>query len=252
MSRIYSAPGEKGSPTINTKSVAEFFDSRAEKITTLGPIQAVIYQDKHPALAAKRNIAEKTKLLPFLQLDGTQRVLDVGCGTGRWAENLLPMSSWYHGLDACEGLITHARKQFANVTHGRFTVASADDYSLETLNEYQCFDRVLCAGVLIYLNEDAALRALRCMANVLAPKGLVLLREPVGIYRRLTISEHYSDDMEQDYSAIYRTRDELDALILKAMPKNSFRLVASGDVYEEESLNNRSDTKQQWLLLERA
>ena len=252
MSRIYSASGEQDTPTINIRAVADFFDSRAEKIASLGPIQAVIYQDKNPTLAAKRNIAEKKKLLPFLQLDGTQRVLDVGCGTGRWAESLLPMSSWYHGIDACEGLIAHARKQFANITHGRFTVASADDYSLEKLKEDQCFDRVLCAGVLIYLNEDAALQALRCMARVIASKGLVLLREPVGIYRRLTICEHYSDDMEQDYSAIYRTRNELDALVLKAMPKNLFRLVASGDVYEQESLNNRSDTKQQWLLLERA
>lgn len=251
MSRIYSIPGEQGGPVIDKKSVAEFFDKRAEKIASLGPVQAVIYQDKHPELAAKRNIAEKARLLPLLRLDGTQRVLDVGCGTGRWAGDLLPVSAWYHGIDACDGLVAHAREQFAWAVHGRFTMASADDFSLETLNEGLPFDRVLCAGVLIYLNDDEALQALRCMASVLAPAGLILLREPVGIDQRLTISEHYSDDMEQDYNAIYRTREELEALICEAMSEGAFSLAGYGDVYDEVALNNRSDTKQQWLLLER-
>lgn len=251
MSRIYSTPGEDNRPVINKKSVADFFEKRAEKIASLGSVQAVIYQDKHPELAAQRNVAEKAKLLPLLRLNGLQRVLDVGCGTGRWAGDLLPNSAWYHGIDACEGLVLHARKEFESARNGRFSVAAADDFSLESLGESQPFDRILCAGVLIYLNDDEVQKALLCMANALAPSGLILLREPVGIEQRLTIAEHYSDDMDQVYNAIYRTRGELDALIRAAMPAGAFRLVDSGDVYDASALNNRVDTKQQWLLLER-
>jgi SAM-dependent methyltransferase len=252
MSRIYSTPGEDSGPLIDKKSVSDFFEKRAEKIASLGPVQAVIYQDKHPELAAQRNVAEKAKLLPLFRLNGTQRVLDVGCGTGRWAGDLLPLSAWYHGIDSCEGLVLHARKEFEFARNGRFTVAAADDFSLESLGESQPFDRILCAGVLIYLNDDEVQKALLCMANVLAPGGLILLREPVGIERRLTIAAHYSDDMDQVYNAIYRTRGELDALVRAAMPAGAFRMVDSGDVYDESALNNRVDTKQQWLLLERA
>lgn len=251
MSRIYSTPGEAPGPAIDRKSVADFFEKRVGKIATLGPVQAVIYQDKNPELAAQRNVAEKAKLLPLLRMDGTQRLLDVGCGTGRWVADLLPLSAWYHGIDPCEGLVAHARKQFATVLNGRFTTASADAFSLHLLGEHLPFDRILCVGVLMYLNDDEVLQALQCMARSLTPGGVILLREPLGVERRLTITEHYSDDMEQVYSAIYRTREEIGVLIDRALPGPAFSLAGSGDVYDEPTLNNRSDTKQQWLLLER-
>lgn len=244
-------PGNSEGLQIDKKAVAEFFDRRAEKIASVGPLHAVIYQDKNAELAKSRDIAEKAKLLPLLRLDGTQRVLDIGCGTGRWANELVPASAWYHGIDACEGLVDYARQCFPVVRNCRFTVAAADDFSLESLGEYQSFDRVLCAGVLIYLNDTEVHQALRCIAAALSPGGLLMFREPLGVARRLTISEHYSEEMEQDYSAVYRTREELEALICKEMPGPAFHLVSSGYVYDDPGLNNRSDTRQQWFLVER-
>jgi ubiquinone/menaquinone biosynthesis C-methylase UbiE len=251
MSRIFSTPGDKNIPVIDKKSVADFFEKRADKISTLGAMQAVIYQDKNPTLAASRNAAEKAKLLPLLRLNGSQRVLDVGCGTGRWANDLLPLSAWYHGIDACEGFVIHAREKFTDAVNARFTTAAADAFSLELLNENTLFDRVLCSGVLIYLNDEDFVQSILCMAKVIRRGGLILLREPLGVDQRLTISEHYSEDMDQTYNAIYRTGKELLTLIRQAMPESDFKFVGSGDVYTDPALNNRSDTKQQWLLLER-
>ena len=236
---------------IDKRSVADFFEKRADKISTLGAMQAVIYQDKNPALAANRNAAEKAKLLPLLRLNGSQRVLDVGCGTGRWASDLLPLSAWYHGIDACEGLVMHAREQFTAVAYARFTTAAADAFSLQLLDEHTLFDRVLCIGVLMYLNDEDLVQALQCIAKVIGKGGLILLREPLGVNQRLTISEHYSEDMDQTYNAIYRTDVELLGLIRQVLLEPDFKLIGSGDVYTDPALNNRSDTKQQWLLLER-
>src|SRR5690606_19433965 len=131
--------------------VDAFFRQRAERIPDLGPVRAVIYQDKHLDLAERRDVAEKARIYPRLRLDGTQRLLDVGCGTGRWASTLSGSCAHYHGIDACEGLVAHARLQFAGSANCRFTVASADSFSLASIGEAEPFDRVLCAGVLIYL-----------------------------------------------------------------------------------------------------
>ncbi|MBD9536402.1 methyltransferase domain-containing protein [Stenotrophomonas sp. STM01] len=251
MTRSYSESGCPGSPAINTKAVTRFFEERAGKISSIGPLHAVIYQEKNAELAQGRDIAEKAKLLPLLRLDGAQRVLDVGCGTGRWASELVQRSAWYHGIDACAGLVDYAREQFSDSSNCRFSVMAADDFSLDALDETGPFDRVLCAGVLIYLNDAEVRRAIRNMAAILAPGGLVMFREPMGVGMRLTISEHYSEEMEQQYSAIYRTHEELERLIQQEMPGVRFKLVGSGGVYDEPWLNNRSDTRQMWFLMER-
>lgn len=251
MSRSYSAPGTADGLRIDSRAVAEFFERRAERIATIGPLHAVIYQDKHGDLAQRRDVAEKEKLLPLLRLDGAQRVLDIGCGTGRWTDSLARESVWYHGVDACEGLVAFAREHHA-APNRNFTTGSIESFSLESLRELLPFDRVLCAGVLIYLNDAEVRNAFRCIGGVLAPGGLVLIREPMGMERRLTISQHYSDELEQDYSAIYRTPEELDAMIRDALPEAEFRLSGAGEVYDDPTLNNRSDTRQRWMLLERA
>lgn len=249
MTKIYSLPASKGNPSVNKKSVADFFNKRANKIKSIGPLHAVIYQDKNSELAEKRNLAEKEKLLPMLRLSGSERILDIGCGTGRWAYDLLPLCSWYHGIDACEGLIEYSKNKFKSIAHGRFSTGEADSFSLTTLNEALPFDRVLCAGVLIYLNDEDVIKALKCMKNVLSAEGYILFREPVGISQRLTLIEQYSDELEQDYNAIYRTRSELENMIFSVMQKTKYDLLGYGDVYDEAELNNRVDTKQQWLLL---
>lgn len=251
MSRIYSKTEDTKKPTINKSSVSNFFKDRAKKIESLGPIQAVIYQDKNPQLAMQRNKAEKEKLLPLLQLDGTQRILDVGCGTGRWADILIPECSWYHGIDACDELIEFAKKNFSSINHSKFTAASINSFSLESLNEKLFFERILCMGVLIYLNDEEFSSALHCIANALSPQGLFLLREPVGTHERLTIKEHYSEDMEQEYNAIYRTKNELLDFIENSLPEGVLKLIDHGNVYGNNELNNRSDTKQEWFLFQK-
>ena len=58
MAKIFSRIEENKKPHINKQSIVKFFLERARKIDTVGPVRAVIYQDKHPDLAEKRDAAE--------------------------------------------------------------------------------------------------------------------------------------------------------------------------------------------------
>lgn len=252
MSKLLSTPGDKEKVHIARKSTLDFFERRADKVDVLGPVRAVIYQDKHPDLAEHRDREEKKTIQPMLMLDGLQRLLDVGCGTGRWTKNLLGSIAHYHGMDFSSGLVAHARQAFSETESLRFTVASADEYSLESLDENAPFDRILCCGVMIYLNDDEVGKALQCMADASSPNARIVLREPMGIGQRLTIKEHYSDELEQNYNAIYRTQDELEQLMMTTLFANGFELIDSGDVFLDTALNNRSETRQRWMILERS
>jgi len=250
MTRIYSAPDETEKPRINRDAVSHFFDERAKKAASLGPTRAVIYQDKHPDLAERRDAVEKAIVLPLLNLDATKHVLDVGCGTGRWTGAIIGAGAYYHGIDASAQLLSLARQQYPENDRLRFTVASLDSFTLKSIGEERPFHRILCAGVMMYLNDDELLKGLDCIANALAGGGRAVLREPMGIDKRLTICEHYSTDMDQIYNAIYRTEAEISSMIHAATRHAGIRVTDRGDVYDD-SLNNRADTRQRWLLLER-
>lgn len=251
MTRIFSNADEESKPRIDKDSVARFFQERAQKAESVGLTRAVIYQDKHPDLAEKRDAAEKARLLPILRLHDDLRVLDVGCGTGRWTEALAGNSAYYHGIDFSAELVDHARASHPETASLRFSVAPAENYSLAELGESQPFDRILCCGVMIYLNDEDVVGAFRCMASVASKKCRIVMREPVGILNRLTIKEHFSDELEQSYNAIYRTRQELEDYMTDTLFASGFRIVDQGDVYEAE-LNNRAETIQRWMALERS
>lgn len=251
MTRIFSPADEESKPRIEKDSVAKFFRERAQKVETVGLTRAVIYQDKHPDLAEKRDAAEKARLLPILQLHADSRALDVGCGTGRWIEELAGNSAYYHGIDFSAELIEHARASHPQSAALRLSVAPAENYSLPALGESQPFDRILCCGVMIYLNDEDVASAYRCMASVASGKCRIVMREPVGILERLTIKEHFSDELEQSYNAIYRTQRELEGYMTDTLFASGFRIVDQGDVYDAE-LNNRAETIQRWIVLERA
>lgn len=250
MARIKSSSGAD-TPRIDRSAVENFFEQRAKKAEHLGPLRAVIYQDRHPDLAERRDAAEKSLLLPKLDLSNSDRVLDLGCGTGRWAEVVVSMVQHYHGADFSLGLIAIARERLGQVSNARFSVCAADEVSLERLAEVGPFSRILSFGLMIYLNDDEARSALAAIVGVAAPRCKIVFREPVAVGARLSIVDHFSEELGQNYNAIYRTEEEMAAMADGSLGSAGFRLVDCGDVYADAGLNNRTDTKQRWYVYER-
>lgn len=250
MSKITSSPDDE-KPVIDQAAVLDFFEARAKKVATLGSTRAVIYQDKSEDLAERRDAVEKSLLYPVLELGSEDRVLDAGCGTGRWAEILIPNCNSYHGVDVSPGLIQVAEERFRAASNARFSVCPLEKISLPAIGAIESFTRIISFGVYIYLNDDAALNALHCMGQVAAPQARIVLREPIAVTNRLTLKEHFSDEMDQYYNAIYRTEAELLEMVDATLIKAGFRLRASGDVYSDSALNNRVETKQKWFVLTR-
>lgn len=250
MTRIFSHPDDE-KPVIDKTAVLDFFEKRAEKVEILGPTRAVIYQDKSPDLAERRDRAEKALLYPLIQINKDSRVLDAGCGTGRWAKVIIPACGSYHGVDFSPGLIKVAKQLYGHLPNARFSVCALDEISLAKIGAENLFSHILVFGVYVYLNDDEVLEALRHLVSLAAAQATVLIREPVAVEKRLTLQEHFSADMDQQYNAIYRTESELLAMFGTTMGAAGFRLIKSADVYAEPELNNRVETKQRWFLWER-
>ncbi len=207
-------------------------------------------------LLSDRPIAwECTQIASILSergLPSGARLLDAGCGTGRYAVELARRGYRVTGLDAAADLIAVARQR-AGASAVAFITAD-----LTTLPPAPQYDAILCRGVLNDLVDDQTRRnAFQAFARALVPGGALVLdvrdweatarrktREPVHektvqtvhgtltfrsqtrldhATRRLLITERHvltSDGRttSADYDFVMRcwTRDELDALVAAA------------------------------------
>lgn len=252
MAKIFSSFDKSANPEIDLAKVEEFFLRRANKLVNgaLSYKQAVIYQDNNALLAEARDLAEKELLLPKLRLGDTDRFLDIGCGTGRWAELVASNVGSYHGTDLIPGLIDEAAKRVSGA-HIKFSSLPCTLISLATLDEATRFNKIICFGVLMYVNDIDVPNVMRNVVSVSDSECVFLLREPIGVNDRLTIKEHFSEDMDQFYNAIYRTEDELMSMCVNVLKPAGFRLIECEDVFANAAYNNRIETKQKYFLFER-
>jgi ubiquinone/menaquinone biosynthesis C-methylase UbiE len=226
---------------INYDQTLAFFSARGSG-ATLNHLTATMYQD--PALAARRDEAEKRTVLPVLAPRPDDRVLDLGCGAGRWADALAPCVAEYLGIDFSENLLRAARKRVPNAFFQAMDVSSLDIAALQVAPP---FSVIICSGVLAYINDADLLPLFEILSRVAAAESRIYVREPIAKIERLTLDECWSDELQASYSAIYRTRTEylnaFEALV-------GFQVRVDMEPFASE-LQNRIETQQYCFVLER-
>lgn len=190
-------------------------------------------------------------MLPKLLSDTPQRILDIGCGIGRWAETLSDRAATYVGIDISPRLIEIARERIRSA-NAVFLVGGAVDVTRNDIVEHGPFDLVIMSGIMIYLNDDALLECLHGLAAIVAPGGRIYMREPLALEDRLTLSDHWSEELNQHYSAIYRPAAELETLFASTLYAAGFEPARFAPLYSDARHNNRRETAQHFALVKRA
>ena len=202
----------KGRPVaIDYESTLAFFEGRAAR-EYRNALSSTMYQDQQPELVEERS-ARETARRPGLALGMARRVLDIGCGIGRWGWLLAeeaPQAD-YLGIDFSAALVEKACDEARQRGYERllFQRMSATDIRPAELALSPPYDLLLVSGLLIYLNDSDCQELLRQALQLCAPGGRIYLREPVAVEQRLTLDRFFSKELEHEYSAVYRTVAEL-------------------------------------------
>lgn len=235
---------------IDYQSTLRFFEQRAERATNPTDASVVLYQDKQPELAAARDAHERALILPQLRVKETTRCIDIGCGTARWATALLPAIAQYVGIDFSPGLVELGRERLAEQfprADVHMQVLSVTDASSERLAVPGPYDLVILGGVLMYLNDTDVERAVGRIASLVGRESTIYIREPIALEERLTLDAHYSHDMAQEYSAVYRRLEDYEGLFKAHFEPLGLDLVMSSHLYPQH-LQNRSDTTSNYWI----
>lgn len=229
----------------------EFFERRASKFREDNPYSVTMYQDNNACLVKERNLAEVEKLKPMLKLNAKSRVLDVACGIGRWADAITEEISTYCGIDFSSELIQIAKKRNTKPQYSFYVGAANDVEEVVQSHSLGRFNIVLLIGILMYINDNDMLKFLEQLERQCEGHARICVREPIAIEERLTLKEFYSEELEDNYNAIYRTKSEVMEFFESALLSKGFMVVEEGFLFGNEQLNNRKETSQYYFVLER-
>ncbi|MBP2167133.1 ubiquinone/menaquinone biosynthesis C-methylase UbiE [Erwinia toletana] len=238
---------------IDYQSTQRFFEARGNAEYD-NPLSATMYQDQNPDLVSQRDSTEKKLLLEHLAQNMPSRVLELGCGIGRWSWFFAAQEKkiTYLGIDFSSSLIEQAKKLAKeNVAHeSHFQVMSVTEMNDESLLLTPPFDLIIISGLMLYLNDVDCQSVLRNAARLCTPGGSIYIREPLAVSDRLTLKEFYSEELKDNYSAIYRSTNEMDEMIINIMPAENYTRLPWQSPFGE-ALANRKETHQLFTLISR-
>ncbi|MBP3790403.1 MAG: class I SAM-dependent methyltransferase [Methanobrevibacter sp.] len=235
MSRLY---GEN--KDIDPDEVKNFFADRANRELE-SDLSIVLFQDKENS--EQRHIEEKKLLLEHIDVSD-KKVLEVGCGIGRWVEALHDKCESFLGIDYTEDLIDIANETY-DYDNCKFQLMSATDIKADELLIEPPFDLIIFSGVLMYINDEDIKLVFEELNKVGAEDKKLFIMEPIShMGERLTLKDFYSEGLEADYSAIYRTEDEYMELFKYLNPNEVF----SDDLFED--LSDHSETHYKYFIIE--
>ena len=149
-----------------------------------------------------------TEALDGLQLSGTKRILDVGCGTGELERLALAR---FHapqivGIDLSPTMLAIARVKLAAVPSVRFEVAHAEALPFEP----DTFHVVICASMLHHATQPD--QVVQECARVLRPSGQLVLVDWCWDFWRNRLMHWWLQTTDRTYSRMLRA-DEMQCLL---------------------------------------
>lgn len=164
-------------PEILASTSASYWEQRAQLFADRGEGLAAVCSYGMPDFYNRTiQLSQRLALAPWLKVAPGTRVLDVGCGVGRWSRLLAARGAQVSGVDLSPTMIEIAQRRAAAAglaARCRFVVQD-----LAELDMGGGFDLVLGVTVLQHILEPLRLRsALRRMTEHLAPQGRMVLLE---------------------------------------------------------------------------
>lgn len=167
----------RGIPAPDTYLPSHYWEDRARRFARQGAGLAAVCSYGMPELYNRMiHACQQLALAPWLDVAPGARVLDVGCGVGRWSWLLACRGAHVTGIDLSPTMIDEAqRRAAANGVHDRCRFLVQD---LSQLDAGAHFDLIVGVTVLQHILDPTALReAVQRMVAHLAPRGRMVLLE---------------------------------------------------------------------------
>lgn len=167
----------RGIPAPQAYRPSMYWEERARRFAAEGDGLAAVCAYGMPEFYNRAiHFTQRRALEPWLRIAPGTRVLDVGCGVGRWSRMLAARGAIVTGVDLSPTMIAQSKKRAARAglaDRCRFLVQDA-----ASLDAGERFDLIIGVTVLQHILDPNALRStLSALGNHLAEQGRIVLLE---------------------------------------------------------------------------
>jgi ubiquinone/menaquinone biosynthesis C-methylase UbiE len=154
-----------------------YWEDRARRFAAEGHGLAAVCSYGMPEFYNRAiHLEQRLALEPWLKLSPGCRVLDVGCGVGRWSRLLAARGAHVTGIDLSPTMIEEARRRA--VAEGVAERCTFHVQDLSALDVEGPFDQVLAVTVLQHILDPMSLHsAISAMSRRLGPGGRMVVLE---------------------------------------------------------------------------
>jgi SAM-dependent methyltransferase len=189
----------RGTPAPEVYVADAYWEERARRFAAEGEGLAAVCSYGMPGFYNRMiHFSQRLALARWLRVSPGTRVLDVGCGVGRWSRLLASRGALVTGVDLSPTMIAEARRRAAAAA-----VASRCRFLVQDLARLDAggpYDLVLGVTVLQHILDPSALRsAVQRLTEHLAPRGRLILLEaaPIGLADRCDTTVFKARDRER-------------------------------------------------------
>ena len=159
-----------------SQATESFWDTKAERsngITHLAVGEDDPWASRCIDRAQRPIVRRAIKSIADALGQGEKRVLDLGCGVGRWIRDLTERFAHYEGVD-----ISNAMLEIAREKHPQHRFSKLENMTVDIEDEF--FDFVLSIAVLHHNSYDNQSKMLAEVNRVIRPGGELLMFEAIG------------------------------------------------------------------------
>lgn len=171
-----------------------------------------------------RDFEEWKSFYSLVTLRNDMRVLELGCGGGRWVERLSRYVKEVIGVDLSKNAINYAKK-CANVKKIHNV-----EYIHSSIREYEAdgfFDIIYLSGVLLYIDNEEVLYDIEKYNRCLKQDGIFVVRDSITNVNHIL---HH----QEGYCSLYRTLEDFE----KFFKEVNFRLTKKRKAFPNLCLSN--------------
>ena len=135
--------------------------------------------------------------------------IEIGAGTCQWTSLLKKYSKSVLATDTSISMLRKG-KEYLEKQHKLKGVSFFwGDILKEEFPENSPYDLVFISGLVLYLDEKNFLNLLNFINIFSSKDSIIVMREPVALKNRYILDNVFSKELQMNYSAIYRTENEI-------------------------------------------